>query len=102
LVPLVGVRELYPKGSDGRMLSLQGHFLAGLAVLLLVLPRLLHRVRNAPPPIVPQLPGWEATLSRITHVLLYAFLLVQPVLGLLTVFAAGRGITITITRLENT
>jgi cytochrome b561 len=97
---LINLRELYPKGSDGRTLSLQGHFLAGLAVLLLVLPRLLHRARNAPPPIVPPLASWEATLSRVTHVLLYAFLLVQPALGLLTVFAAGRGITIPFTGLE--
>jgi hypothetical protein len=59
-----------------------------------VLPRVLHRWRNVPPPIVPAIAGWEVQLSRLTHGLLYAFLLLQPVLGLLTVWFGGRGIGI--------
>jgi cytochrome b561 len=97
---LINLREAYPRGSDGRLLSLQGHFLAGLLVLALVMPRILQRHRNAPPPISPPLADWEASLSRLTHGLLYAFLIVQPLLGLLTVFSAGRGIGIPFTGIE--
>jgi cytochrome b561 len=43
---------------------------------------------------------WEVTLSRITHVLLYAFLGVQPLLGLLSVWLGGRGISIPGTELQ--
>lgn len=96
----VNLSDFFPRGDIGRTLSLQSHFLAGMIVLVLVLPRLLHRIRNAPPAIVPPLANWEASLSRITHVLLYAFLVVQPVLGMLTVFAGGRGITIAFTGLQ--
>ena len=41
------------------------------------------------PPVVPPLAGWESALSGLTHGALYAFLLVQPLLGLLAVWASG-------------
>jgi cytochrome b561 len=52
------------------------------------------------PPIAPPLARWEASLSRCTHIALYAFLVVQPLLGLLSVFAAGHGIVIPYTSLQ--
>lgn len=97
---LINLREGYPRGSEGRSLTLQFHILAGLVVLALALPRILHRLRNAPPPVSPPLANWEASLSKLTHGLLYAFLIVQPVLGLVTIFAAGRGIVIPFTGIE--
>jgi len=81
--------SLAPRGSTLARLPMQGHVLTGLLVLALVLPRLLHRWRNAPPPVVPPLARWEAGLSRLTHAALYAFLLVQPLLGLFTAWANG-------------
>lgn len=97
---LVNLVDVPARGSAARSLILQGHFVAGLVVLALVLPRLLHRLRNAPPPIVPPIAPWEAVLSRCTHIALYAFLVVQPLLGLLTVFAGGHGVTIPFTSLQ--
>lgn len=97
---LINLVDLYERGTPVRRAIQQGHFLAGLVVLALVLPRLLHRWRNAPPPIVPPIASWEATLSTLTHGLLYAFLLAQPVLGLLTVWFGGRGIGIPFTGLQ--
>ena len=97
---LVNLVDLFERGTPVRRAVLQSHFLAGLVVLALVLPRLLHRLRNVPPPIVPPIANWEVTLSRVTHVLLYAFLLVQPLLGLLTVWLGGRGIGIPFTALQ--
>jgi cytochrome b561 len=97
---LINLVDLFERGTPARRAVLQSHFLAGLVVLALVLPRLLHRLRNVPPPIVPPIAGWEAQLSRVTHVLLYAFLIVQPVLGLLSVWYGGRGISLPFTQLQ--
>ena len=97
---LINLREITTHGSQARLLTLQGHFVAGLVVLALVLPRLLHRFRNAPPPVSPPIAPWEAMLSRCTHVALYAFLVVQPLLGLLAVFSGGHGIVIPFTSLQ--
>jgi cytochrome b561 len=84
----INLRGVFPRGSDAAKVPMQGHILFGLVVLALVLPRLLHRLRNTPPP-APAIARWEALLSRLTHGALYAFLLVQPVLGLLTVWSNG-------------
>src|SRR4249919_1086545 len=97
---LVNLHDLFERGTPLRRALMQSHYLAGLVVLALVLPRLLHRLRNAPPPIVPPIAGWETILSRITHLLLYAFLFAQPLLGLLTVWLGGRGVAIPFTALE--
>jgi cytochrome b561 len=97
---LINLRNILTHGSDARTLAMQGHMLAGLVVLALVLPRLLHRLRNAPPPITPAPARWETLLSRTTHLALYAFLLVQPLLGLLTAFSAGHGLVVPWTGLQ--
>jgi cytochrome b561 len=85
----INFRGAFPRGSDAAKVPMQGHILFGLVVLALVLPRLLHRLRNAPPPVAPAIAPWESLLSRITHFALYAFLLVQPLLGLFTVWTGG-------------
>ncbi|MDB6163141.1 MAG: cytochrome [Xanthomonadaceae bacterium] len=85
----INLRGVFARGSAASKVPMQGHILFGLVVLVLVLPRLLHRLRNTPPPVVPPLAPWEALLSGLTHWALYAFLLVQPLLGLFTVWAGG-------------
>ncbi|HTD27816.1 MAG TPA: cytochrome b/b6 domain-containing protein, partial [Xanthomonadaceae bacterium] len=97
---LINLRGLAARGSDARTLVMQGHMLTGLIVLVLVLPRLLHRFGNAPPPIAPPIATWERVLSRLTHVVLYGFLVFQPVLGLATAFLAGRHVIIPFTAVE--
>jgi cytochrome b561 len=84
----INLRGMFPRGSAAARVPMQGHILFGLAVLAIVLPRLLHRLRNAPPP-APAIAPWEALLSRLTHFALYAFLLAQPLLGLFTVWSGG-------------
>lgn len=86
---LINLRGVFPRGSDALHTTMAGHYMAGLAVLVLVLPRLLHRLRNAPPPVTPLLATWDTWLSRLTHAALYAFLVVQPLLGLTSVLANG-------------
>jgi len=97
---LINLRGFAPRGSHERSLIMQGHIVAGLVVLALVLPRLLHRLRHRPPVIVPPIAGWERVLSKWTHAALYVFLFVQPLLGLATVFAEGRPVVLPFTSLH--
>lgn len=85
--------------SPERCLVIRTHFMAGLALLLLLAPRVLHRLRHPPPPIEPPLAGWEAASAKLAHGLLYAFLLAQPLLGLLSVWLGGDGVGIPLTDL---
>ena len=85
----VNLHEVFPHGSSVRSNVLNSHFLAGIAVLLLVLPRLAVRLARPAPPIVPSLDRWNQVFSKITQVLLYAFLIAQPIMGIITLQIAG-------------
>ena len=86
-------------GSPERCFVIRTHFMAGLAVLLLLAPRVRNRLRNAPPPIEPPLDGWQVTFADFAHALLYVFLFAQPLLGVLSVWLGGDGIGIPLTKL---
>src|SRR3954453_12848306 len=58
------------------------HKSIGLTILALMLLRALWRWRN-PPPALPAMPAWQASLARITHVTLYVALFVMPLAGYL-------------------
>ena len=85
--------------SPERCFVIRTHFMAGIALLVLLAPRVRHRLRHAPPPIEPPLSGWEAAAAGMAHGLLYAFLLAQPLLGLASVWLAGHGIGIPLSSL---
>ena len=85
--------DFFPKGSAWRNNVWAAHFTAGLAVLLLILPRLILRLRHGKPPISPPLPQAMRYFGNVTHVLLYAFLFAQPLLGLLTTQLGGHGVS---------
>lgn len=53
----------------------------GITIGLLMLARLVWRLRHAPPPLPASLPRWQAITARVNHRLLYAALLVQPIVG---------------------
>lgn len=58
------------------------HTQFGMAVLLVMLPRLLVRSRATTPPVVPTLPHWQHLLARATHLALYILLIATPLLGI--------------------
>jgi cytochrome b561 len=70
-----------PKGAE-RSAAYTLHKSLGLLVLLLSVLRLAWRLGHRPPPDLS--PGWEARLARLTHLGLYAFLLLAPLSGYLT------------------
>lgn len=82
-----------PKGSAGRALSMSVHTWAGALVLVLAGPRLLWRVVRGAPAPEPG-PRWIQRLGGAMHVLLYLFIFVQPVLGMLAFNAGGHLLTI--------
>lgn len=90
----INVFEIFPKGSATRANVLGAHFLAGLAVLLLVWPRLLLRLRNGQPPVTPEPAPWSDWVGKVTHAALYAFLIIQPILGVLTLQIFGKSVTL--------
>lgn len=86
----INLRTQFPRGSAGRATMLALHFWFGIAVLVLAFPRLANRYRNAPPAIEPPLSHFMRILALATHYLIYAFIFVQPVLGILT-YMIGHG-----------
>ncbi|MGY4532083.1 cytochrome b561 [Pseudomonas sp. TE3786] len=89
---LIEGRGWFPKGSALKTLFVQGHFWVGLVVLALVLPRLLARLRSPAPLVHPPLKPMVQLASRLTHLALYGFLLIQPLMGLAIVLLERGGI----------
>jgi cytochrome b561 len=87
---LIEQRNLFPRGSGPRALMMQGHFWLGLSVFAFAAWRVLLRSRQAAPPITPLPPAWQAWFARAMHLLLYAFLLAMPLLGLATAWSDGK------------
>jgi len=73
----------------------QWHVLAGLALLLMFVPRLLARLaaHRAPVP-ASALEAWSA---RLVHLALLLFVVVQPLLGVLMVWAEGEALPVPFT-----
>ncbi|WP_159015606.1 cytochrome b [Cognatiluteimonas profundi] len=65
----------------------QWHVLAGLALLLLFVPRLLARLGGQHAPVPAS--AFEAWSARLVHIALLLFVVVEPLLGVLMVWAEG-------------
>lgn len=86
------LREVYPKGSDPREALKTWHFMLGLGVFGLVFIRLAIRLLGASPKIVPAPGIWQHRLAALMHLALYLFMIAMPLLGWLTLSAAGKTI----------
>lgn len=87
---LIELRGVFPKGSDAREAMKTWHFTLGLALFGLVFARLAMRRLFETPPIEPTPAAWQQHLATAMHVALYAFLVVMPLLGWLTLSAKGK------------
>lgn len=88
----IELREFYPKGSDPREALKAWHFMLGLTVFALTALRLAVRLSGPTPGIVPEPAAWQKSLAGLMHGLLYLLLLALPLLGWLTLSAAGKPI----------
>ncbi|WP_109514650.1 cytochrome b [Pseudomonas ovata] len=77
-----------------RLFLIDLHRPLGLAILLLALVRLLNRLTHTPPPLPASVPGWQAFVAKASHWLLYALMLVLPVLGWALLSAGGYPVTV--------
>jgi len=59
------------------------HKSIGITLGLLMLARLGWRLGHVPPPLPASLPRWRARAARLNHGLLYAALILQPLVGYL-------------------
>jgi cytochrome b561 len=94
---LIEQRGLFPRGSGGRTLMMQGHFWTGLAIFVFAAWRVVLRVRHGAPPITPAPPRWQALFSRAMHLSLYLFLVLMPLLGLATAWTDGKALMLPFT-----
>lgn len=81
-----------PRGSALRAGLKTWHFMLGLTVFGLVALRLLIRLFTPNPHMAPTVPAWQRHLAELMHGALYAFLIVMPVLGWITLSADGKTI----------
>jgi cytochrome b561 len=68
----IELRGQFLRGSGGRQLIVQLHFMLGLSVFVLVWLRLLARSLGTTPRIEPPPPFWQSSLARLMHGALYA------------------------------
>jgi len=61
----------------------------GIAILLLAVVRLAHRLRHRPPPLPADLPRWQVRAAHASHWLLYALMLAMPLIGWAMLSAGG-------------
>ncbi|RDS79813.1 cytochrome b [Dyella monticola] len=61
----------------------------GIAILLLAIVRLIVRLRNPPPPLPDDLPAIQKIAAYASHYLLYALMLVIPLVGWAMLSAGG-------------
>lgn len=89
---IIELREIYPKGSDPREAMKTWHFMLGMLVFVLVWPRLAACFPGPTPAIRPELAGWMQLAAKPGHLALYALMIGMPLLGWLSLNAAGKQI----------
>jgi cytochrome b561 len=81
-----------PRNTLARDNALLLHRSIGLTILFMMSLRAVWRWRHPPPPASIQ--GWERTLSRGTHFLLYLLFIGMPLAGYLNAAAAGHAVSV--------
>jgi cytochrome b561 len=95
-VALVAVAYLTSESAEEAGGGGQWHVLAGLALIVVFVPWLLARLIGPRPPPPPP-PGLQAWTARLVHVALLLFVVVEPMLGVLTVWAEGHALAVPFT-----
>jgi len=87
------LEDLFERGSAGRELVWWTHISVGLAVLGLVALRFAFRIAGPVPPPSAALSRPVHLASAAAHVLLYALLVVTPLVGIYLAFLRGNEVT---------
>lgn len=97
---LILSRTQFGRGTDARILMVQTHFWVGILILVMAFFRVAERRRHPPPDIMPPLEGALRLAATLSHYALYAFLFIQPVLGILTVMVEKGALPIPLTAVQ--
>ena len=79
----LGWRMLFIEKEPGAAEWFDLHRSIGLTIFTLVALRLVWRLANSPQPLPDGMPKWQSRLATVTHWLLYALMIVTPVVGYL-------------------
>lgn len=83
-------RGLFERGTAARFAMMQSHFWIGIGIFILAWVRIVQRFKHGSPRISPRMPGWQLGISHLFHFALYAFFIVMPILGMMTVWTDGK------------
>ncbi len=86
----IELRVIFEKGTEARDDIKALHFMLGLLVFILVWIRLALRFKQVAPKITPSLSDKQELLAKIMHGALYVLMIALPIIGWLTVSAAGK------------
>ncbi|MET0542368.1 MAG: cytochrome b/b6 domain-containing protein [Variovorax sp.] len=90
IIPLGIWIAFFEPADEGFKLRLYNlHESLGVLVFVLVLLRIVNRLRNPPPPLPDDMPGWMRFAAHATHYGLYALLFLMPLTGFLATNAWG-------------
>lgn len=91
-------RGFFARGTPARFAVVQSHYWIGLSIFVLAGWRIVQRRRFGAPAITPALPRLQAIVSKSTHVALYAFFIVMPILGISAAWLDGKSVFIPLTQ----
>ena len=86
----INLHEWAAKGSDLRQIFKTWHFMLGLSVVALVIAHLAARFMMPNPRIPSDISAWQRHSALLMHGVLYAFMLLMPILGWITLSAGGK------------
>ena len=80
----------FERGSEPRFYLFRSHLFSGYAILALAVMRIGWRLKHRSPPMPAGMSRATVIAAKSTHGLLYLAILLQPILGILTISALGR------------
>ena len=91
-------RGFFARGTPARFAVVQSHYWIGLSIFVLAGWRIVQRRGFGAPAITPALPRLQAIVSKSTHVALYAFFIVMPILGISAAWLDGKSVFLPFTQ----
>lgn len=88
----IELRELFEKGSDPREMLKSWHFMLGILLFALVLPRIAARLSGLTPSVAPEPEKIQQLAAKLLHLALYVLMIAMPISGYLLLSAAGKPI----------
>lgn len=73
--------EEIPRGTPTRGIWVNWHKTVGILLWFLILARFIWRLGHRAPPLPATMPGWQRYAAHVSHLVLYACMLLLPISG---------------------